>query len=52
VGADDVLYCRVKGGRYEARFLRPAYYELMRHAVVGADRTLELPAGGRRFPLG
>jgi hypothetical protein len=52
VGANDVLYCRVKGGRHEARFLRPAYYELMRHAVVGPGRALELPAGGRRFPLG
>jgi hypothetical protein len=30
VGADHVLYCRVKD-RHEARFLRPAYYALMRH---------------------
>ena len=52
VGAHDVLYCRVKGGRHEARFLRPAYYELVRHAVVGAGKRLELSAGGRRYPLG
>jgi hypothetical protein len=51
VGAHDVLYCRVKGGRHEARFLRPAYYELVRHAIVGAEKRLELPAGGRRYPL-
>lgn len=28
VGREDVLYCRVKGGAYTARFLRPAYYQL------------------------
>ena len=28
VGQDDVLYCKVKEARYEARFLRSAYYQL------------------------
>ena len=28
VGADNVLYARVKGGTFRARFLRPAYYHL------------------------
>ncbi|HXN85424.1 MAG TPA: DUF1285 domain-containing protein, partial [Candidatus Binataceae bacterium] len=28
VGADNVLYARVKGGDFRARFLRPAYYHL------------------------
>src|ERR1700680_2869643 len=28
VGADNVLYARVKGGKHRARFLRPAYYHL------------------------
>lgn len=27
VGKEDVLYCEVKEGLYEARFLRPAYYQ-------------------------
>src|SRR5258707_9672153 len=31
VGADHVLYARVKDGRHEARFLRPPHYELLRH---------------------
>lgn len=52
VGAENVLYARVKGGRHEARFLRPAYYELMRHAVAGPDGRLALDVGGRRVPLG
>ena len=52
VGAENVLYCRVKGGRHEARFLRPAYYELLRHAEPGVGERLVLPVGGRRVPLG
>jgi hypothetical protein len=28
VGRDNVLYCTVKESRFDARFLRPAYYQL------------------------
>jgi hypothetical protein len=28
VGEDNILYCRVKGGRFAARFLRKSYYQL------------------------
>ena len=53
VGADNVLYCRVKGGRHAARFLRPAYYELMRHAAPRIGRRARAAAcGRRRIPLG
>jgi hypothetical protein len=51
IGADNVLYCRVKGGRHDARFLRPAYYALMRHAEPAAGGGCELPVGGARVPL-
>jgi len=51
VGADNVLYCRVKDGRHEARFLRPAYYELVRHAETGPAGETVLPVGGRRVAL-
>ena len=51
VGPENVLYARVKGGRHAARFLRPAYYELMRHAVGGPGDTLALVVGGRRVAL-
>jgi hypothetical protein len=51
VGPADVLYCRVKGGRHEARFLRPAYYELARHAEAG-NAGVVLPVGTRRVKLG
>lgn len=51
VGADDVLYCRVKAGREPARFLRPAYYQLAdRIAADGGEFVFQTPAG--RFPIG
>ena len=31
IGRNHVLYCAVKGGAFPARFLRPAYYQLVRH---------------------
>jgi uncharacterized protein len=51
VGADHVLYCRVKGGRHEARFLRPAYYDLARHFEPGPQGHVVLAAGGERVTL-
>jgi len=51
VGPDHVLYCRARGGRHEARFLRAAYYELIRHAEPTADGGLALPVAGRRVRL-
>ena len=51
IGPGNVLYCRVKGGRHEARFLRPAYYELARHADTEGGRFV-LPVAGRRIVLG
>jgi hypothetical protein len=44
-GADNVLYCRVKGGEERARFLRPAYYQL-------ADWIEESESGGFRLRCG
>ncbi len=32
VGGENVLYCRVKDGRFPARFQRAAYYQLAEHA--------------------
>ena len=46
VGAENVLYSRVKGGAHEARLLRPAYYELMRHAEPAAGGGVVLRAAG------
>jgi hypothetical protein len=51
VGAGNVLYTRVKDGRYRARFLRPAYYQLA-PAIDERDGRFVLVAGGRRFAIG
>ena len=50
VGDEHVLYCRVKGA-HEARFLRPAYYDLVRHAEPGAAGVV-LRVGTQRVKLG
>jgi hypothetical protein len=43
-GADDVLYCDVKHGKYRARFLRPAQSELLSHVRVDGEHfVLPLP---------
>ena len=50
VGAENVLYTRVKGG-YRARFLRPAYYRLA-PAIEERDGQFVLVAGGARTAIG
>jgi hypothetical protein len=52
VSSEPVPYCRVKGGRVEARLLRNAYYALMRHAEPTPDGGCVLRAGGHQVALG
>lgn len=51
VGPENVLYCRVKRGAHEARFLRPAYYELTRHAEPGPGGEAVLRVGDRTIHI-
>jgi hypothetical protein len=51
VGADHALYCRVKGGRFEARFLRSAYYHLIPFIDEDGRGGFCLRLGGRTYPL-
>lgn len=37
IGPDNILYCRVKGREYLARFLRPAYYQLAEYIEEDAE---------------
>lgn len=52
VGAENVLYCRVRRGRFPGRFSRPAYYQFADWVEV-EERTGEffITLNGRRFPL-
>lgn len=51
VGADDVLYCRVKQGSERARFLRPAYYQVAPHISTAADGTFVFRTGTQTVPI-
>ena len=50
VGATDVPYVAVKGGRYRARVLRPAYYQLA-PAIEERGGRFALVTGGRRYEI-
>jgi hypothetical protein len=51
IGEDQALRCRVKGGEYEARFLRPAHYALASRLYPGDDGIFYLEHRGERFPV-
>lgn len=51
IGADEVLYCRVKGGREPARFLRPAYYQLAEHIDAAPPGRFVLHVAGGEHPI-
>ncbi len=50
VGKDNVLYCMVKNNEYPARFLRSAYYELMKN-LVQKHKKYFLKIGDQLYPL-
>ncbi|SMC22496.1 hypothetical protein SAMN02746041_01495 [Desulfacinum hydrothermale DSM 13146] len=52
VGRDNVLYCRVRGGSFPARFSRPAYYQIAQW--IEPDEKGEgfvLRVGDGRYPI-
>jgi hypothetical protein len=51
IGADNVLYARVKGGKYRARFLRPAYYHLSANFESDGAGRFFIQLGDERYPL-
>lgn len=51
VGAENVLYCRVKAGQFRARFLRSAYYHLSEHFVADDGGRFSIVSGGRHYPI-
>ncbi len=52
VGADNVLYTRVKGGRERARFIRSAYYHLSDRFECDDSGRFYISLRGKTFPLG
>jgi len=51
VGRANVLYCRVKGGQFRARFLRSAYYHLSGAFVSDDGERVSIVIGARRYPI-
>lgn len=49
---DDALYCRVRGGRLEARITTAAYHVLTRALEERGDGTFALRAAGSSFSIG
>lgn len=50
VGEDNVLYCRVKEGRFPARFARAAYYQLA-DCIEEGKEGFYLELNGRKYPV-
>jgi hypothetical protein len=52
IGKENVLYCTVKEDRFEARFLRPAYYQLADDIEYDEDQDKYfIPLNGDRYYL-
>jgi len=52
VGKDNVFYCRVRGGAFEARFNRKPYLELARQVDYDpGKKEYFLQLGGQRYPI-
>lgn len=48
--SENVMYARVKNGRFPARFLRPAYYQLAEF-VTEEDGRYVISLNGQDFPV-
>lgn len=51
IGADNVLYARVKGGDHRARFLRNAYNHLSGNFHSDAAGRFFIQLGSKKYPL-
>jgi len=51
VGPENVLYTRVKNGRFRARFLRSAYYHLSQNFAAEPSGGFVFKLNGKSYPL-
>jgi hypothetical protein len=51
VGTNNVIYCRVRSGRFPARFSRPAYYQLASWVEEDGEGGFFLELNGLRYPV-
>jgi len=50
IAPDNKVYCKIKGGKFEALFTLSAYWQLVRY-LVEEDGEYYLELGSRRYPL-
>ncbi len=52
VGTDNILYCKVKDGEFDARFSRPSYYQFAEHiAYDEVEDRYFIPLDEKRYYL-
>lgn len=51
VGPENVLYCRIRGGRFLARFSRPAYYQIAQWIEPVEEDQFALRLGAHLYPV-
>ena len=52
IGKENVPYTHIKGGKFHARFSRPAYYQLARYIVSDAsEESFFLNLDGKHLPI-
>lgn len=49
IGKDNVLYCRVKEGRFTARFSRSSYYQLAEYIEQENDTNYFIQLNGKKY---
>ena len=51
VGPKNVLYCRIRNGRFPARFSRPAYYQVAHYIEAVEGDRFALRLGEHLYPI-
>lgn len=51
ISQENVLYCRVKEGKFPARFLRPAYYQMAAFIIEGEGDDFALLLNQKKYPI-
>ena len=49
IGEDNILYCRVKNGKFPARFTRKGYYQLAHHIDSEDGDTFHISLSGQKY---
>lgn len=52
VGDDNILYCKVREGRFKARFNRKTYYNIAKFITSDDEKNFFITLRGRSYPIG